>query len=67
MVAVMKTERKVYKVWCPTAAHRRDWTEIPPPLAVLPLLATGAPGPNPQLVQGLRQCARCVVRVMMAR
>ncbi len=67
MVAVMKTERKVYKVWCPTAAHRKDWTEIPPPLADLPLLATGAPGPNPQLVRGLRQCARCVVRVMMTR
>jgi len=60
-------ERKVYKVWCPTAGHRRDWTDIPPPLSELPLLATGRPGPHPQLIQELRQCPRCVVRVMLAR
>lgn len=60
-------ERKIYMVWCPTPSHRRDWTEIPPPLNELPLLATGRPGPHPQLIEALRQCPRCVVRVMMAR
>ncbi|HYB73939.1 MAG TPA: hypothetical protein VED18_11230 [Candidatus Sulfotelmatobacter sp.] len=60
-------ERKVYKVWCPTQSHRREWTDLPSSLADLPLLATGAPGPNPQLVSALRQCPRCVVRLMAAR
>lgn len=60
-------ERKVYTIWCPTASHRREWTEIPAPLADLPLLATGAPGPDRQLVAALRQCPRCVVRLMLAR
>lgn len=67
MPAGLAVERKVFKVWCPTPSHRRDWTEIPPPLAHLALLATGAPGPNAELIQGLRHCPRCVVRVKMAR
>ena len=67
MLAALKMERKVYMVWCPTPGHRREWTDIPPSLADLPLLAAGAPGPNPQLIAALRQCPRCVVRVMLAR
>lgn len=65
--AGLTMERKVYKVWCPTPSHRREWTELPPSLADLPLLATGAPGPNPQVVAAVRQCPRCVVRLMAAR
>ena len=67
MPAASAMERKVYKVWCPTPSHRREWTDLPAPLADLPLLATGAPGPNPQIVAALRQCPRCVVRLMAAR
>ena len=67
MPAASTMERKVYKVWCPTPSHRREWAELPQGLAGLPLLATGAPGPNPQIVAVLRQCPRCVVRLMAAR
>jgi hypothetical protein len=57
-----------YAVICPAVPdHRVDWTPVPQTCRHLPLMAPGKPGRNPELVQALRRCPSCIVRLIMRR
>jgi hypothetical protein len=57
-----------YTIVCPaTTTHRVDWTPVPEAYQHLPLMAPGKPGRNPELVQALRRCPSCIVRLIIRR
>jgi len=59
---------KLYTIYCPAVPeHRVDWTPIPTPYQVLPFMAPGKPGKNPELVRLLQRCPSCVVRLVFGR
>lgn len=59
---------KLYTIHCPAVpAHGVPWRPIPAEHQELPLMAAGRPGRNPELVNRLQRCPRCVVRFVMGR
>ncbi len=58
----------LYAIHCPAVPeHRLGWTPVPTAYQEIPLMASGKPGRNPDLVRVLQRCPSCIVRLLMGR